>query len=284
MTLFLRCAAMFSASCLACFAQSQTPANHALIQSAIEHRWNGESRANEFTYVELWHTRNLDKLGHVTADESAKFESISFAGKPYLRMVEKNGKPLQGQDASSEEQSYDDSIANGRRRSMQERVAEIVSRNLDLGLNLDLLPMYFHTAVVGLTKVNDRDAFEFLCTPLADIKPKSKADRPGTEFNVRVWIDANDLEFLRVEAELLKDHENMLPGTTIAMNWAPVDGVWLPQQITIRGTTKDRGSVASFETEYQYSNYRRFHSNAHIVGAPVPVAQGTPSGGAAPSK
>ena len=273
MILHVRLAPAVLISCLGLHAQCQAQSNGGgFIQSAIEHRWSDESKASEFTYIEYWHNKNLDKFGQIKADESAKFESISFAGEPYLRMIEKNGSPLQGKDAELEEQSYDNSIAGGKNRGMQQRISEIVARNVSFGLNLDLLPMYFHSTLIGLTKVNGRDAFEFLCEPRTDIKAKTKADAIGTDFNVHVWIDANDLGFLQVEAELLKEHDHMLPGTTATMSWAPVDGVWLPQQTVIHGTTKDRRSIVSFETEYRFSDYRKFHSNSRIVGAAVPVA------------
>jgi hypothetical protein len=270
MILATRLATMSLALHFALLAQGQSSGG--FIQSAIEHRWNDNGKAGEFTYLEYWHNRNLDKSGQAITDESAKFESISFGGEPYLRMIEKNGEPLLGRDADLEEQSYDASIAGNRNRDMQQRISEIVSRNASFGFNLDLIPIYFHSTLIGLTKVNGRDAFELLCKPSANIKPKSKADATGTDFNARVWIDANDLEFLRVQAELLKEHDHMLPGTTATMNWAPVDGVWLPQQTIIRGTAKDHRSIVNFETEYRFSDYRKFHSNSRIIGAAIPVA------------
>lgn len=261
------------ASALALFAQRQTPSYSpsGLIQSAIEHRWFDESKADQFTYIELWHNRNINKFGQAIVDESAKFESISLDGKAYLRMIEKDGLPLKGQDAEMEEQGYRSSIAAGNGKDLQERIADIVSRSVGLGLNLDLLPGYFHTVTVGLDKVNGRDAFEFLCTPRADVEPKEKDDRKGTQFKVRVWIDAKDLRFAQVKAELLKDRNHMLSGTIATINWAPVDSIWLPQQMSIHGQAKEGKSIITFQTEYHYSNYRKFHSDSRVVGAPIPV-------------
>lgn len=261
------------ASALALYAQLQTPSYNqsGLIQSAIEHRWSDESKADQFTYIELWHNRNINKAGQIIVDESAKFESISLDGKAYLRMIERNGQPLRGQDAEMEERNYSSSVAAGNGKDLQERIADIVSRSVGLGLNLDLIPSYFHTVIVGLDTVNGRDAFEFLCTPRADVKPKEKEDRKGTAFKVRVWIDAKELRFAQVKAELLKDRNQMLSGTITKINWAPVDGIWLPLQMSIHGQAKEGKRIISFKTEYLYSNYRRFHSDSRVVGAPIPV-------------
>ena len=255
------------------FAQSQQnkTSNSGLIQSAIEHRWRDESKAHEFTYTELWHNRNSDKLGEVMVDESAKFESISIGGKGYLRMIEDNGTPLQGEDVALEEESFDSSIKAGGGKGIQERIAEIVSRSMDLGINLDLLPQYFQITVVGVNPVNGRDAFEYLCTPRDDIKPKSKADRLATRYRMRVWVDATDLAFSQIEAELLTDENHMLSGTTTSIAWTPLDGVWLPQQMIINGKAREGRSVIQFQTEYRYSDYRKFHSSSRMVGLPVPI-------------
>jgi hypothetical protein len=251
--------------------QSGRPNRSGLIQSAIEHRWRDESKADQFTYTELWHNRNVDKFGQEIADESAKFESISFGGKPYLRMIEENGLPLEGRQAGNEEEGYRSSIAAGNGKSIEERITEIVSASVDLGLNLDLLPQYFDISVIGLNKVGGRDAFEYLCTPRTDIKPKN-ADKAGTQFSLRVWVDANDLAFSQVQAQLLADHNRILSGTTASISWVPAEGVWLPERMVIRGKAKRGRSTVGFETEYRFSDYKRFHSSSRIVGAALPLA------------
>lgn len=251
--------------------QPSSASNSSLIQSAIEHRWRDDNKAHEFTYAELWHNKNFDKLGKLIVDESAKLESISLGGKAYLRMIEDNGIPLQGKDVTLEEESYSSSINTGRAKGMRERISEIVSRSIDLGLNLDLIPQYFRTEVIGVNSVNGRDAFEFLCTPHADIKPKSKADRAATQFCIRVWVDAKDLTFSRIEAELLTNQSHMRPGTTASITWEALDGIWLPQLMIIRGKAKEGRLIVPFETEYRYNDYRKYHSNSRIVGEPIPV-------------
>lgn len=220
---FITLSLVFSLS-LIVQAQSGSSNRGGLIQSAIEHRWSGLSKADQFTYTELWHNRNVDKPGEEIVDESAKFESVSLGGKPYLRMIEENGTALEDREADDEEESYRSSIAAGNGKSIEERISEIVSRGVDLGLNLDLLPKYFDISVIGLNKVGGRDAFELLCTPRTDIRPKN-VDRAGTQFSVRVWVDAHDLAFSQVQAELLADHNRILSRTTASISWVPVDGV-----------------------------------------------------------
>lgn len=251
--------------------QSRSSNHSGLIQSAIEHRWRDESKADQFTFTVIWHNRNLDKFDRVIADESAKFESVFLAGKPYLRMTEENGTPLEDQSADDEEKNYRASIAAGNGNSIEKRILEIVSRSVDLGLNLDLLPQYFDISTIGLNKVNGRDAFEYLCTPRTDIKPKN-SDKAGTQFSLRVWVDANELAFFQIEAKLLSHRNGMLPGTTASISWLPSEGVWLPEHMVIRGKAKAGRSVVGFETEYLFSDYKRFHSDSRIVGATMPLA------------
>lgn len=242
-----------------------------LIQSAIERRWRDESKADQFTYTELWHNKDVDRLGHVIVDESAKFESVSLGGKPYLRMTEENGKPLEDHVAVDEDESYRSSIAAGNGKSIEQRISEIVSRSVDLDLNLDLLPQYFDVSVVGLNKAGGRDAFEFLCTPRTNIKP-TNADKAGTQFSIRVWVDTNDLAFSQVEAKLLVDRNGMLSGTTASISWIPTEGVWLPEHMVVTGKARKGRSIVGFETEYRFSDYKKFHSTSRIVGAVLPLS------------
>jgi hypothetical protein len=242
-----------------------------LIQSAVEHRWTDEGRADQFTYLELWHNRNTDRLGKVLVDESAKFESVHLEGKPFLRMLERNGVPLAGDEARAEEQNFNSTIESGSGITIQDRIAALVSRSVGLGVNLDLLPQYFNSVFIGMDVINGRDTFKFDCTPRTDVKAKSKDDAKSTQFHLKVWIDAHDLEFARVDAELLTDRDHLLSGTTAALTWAPIDKVWLPQEMNIRGREKHKGGALSFQTDYIFSNYRKFRTSSRVLSiAPIP--------------
>jgi hypothetical protein len=239
-----------------------------LIENAVEHQWTDENQTDQFTYLELWHNRNFDKHGGLLVDETAKFESVSLHGKPYLRMIEQNGKPLQDKDADDEGHNYDSAIAAGRGMSMQERVAAIAARNVGFHLHLEMLPVYFYSTVVGTEVVNGRPAVHLDCTPRNDMKPKEKEEAWGMQFHLQVWIDQRDHAFARVDAELLHKRDGMLPGTTATLTWAPVDGVWLPARTDMHGHAALKRNAITFDTEYTYSNYRKFRTDIRILNSP----------------
>jgi hypothetical protein len=84
------------------------------------------------------------------------------------------------------------------------------------------------------------------------------------------WQDegrANEFTFI--------DQNHMLAGTTALITWAASDGVWLPQQMIIKGKAKEGRSIVGFETDYRYSDYKKFHSNSRIVGVPLPIHSDT---------
>jgi hypothetical protein len=204
-------------------------------------------------------------------DESAKFESVYLDGKPYLRKIEKNGVPLAGEEALREDRALNSSIASGSGITMEDRIAAIVSRSVGLGLNLDMLPEYFNSVLIGMDVVNGRDAFKFVCTPRIDVKPKSKQDAKSMQFRLHVWIDAHDLEFARVDAELLKERDHMLAGTSASILWTPVDGVWFPMKMNIRGQEKNKRKLINFQTDYVFSDYKRFRTHSRVLSvAPIP--------------
>jgi hypothetical protein len=236
-----------------------------LLQNAVEHQWTDENHASRFTYTELWHNRNFGEGGELLVDETAKFESIALDGKPYLRMIEQDGKPLHGDDANAENSSYNSAIATGKGMDMQERISAIASRNIGLHLHLDLLPKYFHSRIVGTETVNGRPAFHLDCTPRTDVKPKGKEAVKGMQFHVQVWIDKEAQAFVRVDAELLKDRDEMRSGTTARLTWTLVDEIWLPARVDIQGQGKLGKDFVRFDTDYIYSDYKRFASDIRIL-------------------
>lgn len=241
-----------------------------LIENAVEHEWADENQVNQFTYLELWNNRNFAEHGELVVDETAKFESIALSGKAYLRMIEQNGKPLPADDANAENRSYDSAIAAGKGVSMQERISAITSRNVGLHLHLGLLPKYFHSIVVGSEILNGRPNVYLDCTPRSDVKPKGKEDHKGMQFHLQVWIDKHDQAFARVDAELLRNRDEMISGTAATLTWAPIDGAWLPTKVEINGKAKLGKGLVTFDTVYTYSNYKRFRTDVRVLSGPPP--------------
>lgn len=241
------------------------PDSSQLLQNAVEHQWTDENHANRFTYSELWHNRNFGERGELLVDETAKFESIALDGKPYLRMIEQDGKPLHGDDADAESNSYNSAIAAGKGMDMQERISAIASRNIGLHLHLNLLPKYFHSTIVGTEMLNGRPAVHLDCTPRSDVKPKGKEAAKGMQFHLQVWIDEGEQAFARVDAELLKNRDEMRSGTTAKLAWAPIDGVWLPTRVDIHGQAKFGRGFVMFDTDYIYGDYKRFGTDIRIL-------------------
>ena len=198
-------------------------------------------------------------------DETAKFESIALDGKPYLRMIEQDGKPLHEEDANVENSSYNSAIAAGKGMDMQERISVIASRNIGLHLHLDLLPKYFHSTIVGTEMLNGRPAVHLDCTPRSDVKPKGKEVAKGMQFHIQIWIDKEAQAFARVDAELLKDRDEMRSGTFARLTWTPIDGVWLPARVDIHGHAKFGRGFVMFDTDYTYSDYKRFGTDTRIL-------------------
>ena len=236
-----------------------------LLQSAVEHQWTDENHSSRFTYSELWHNRNFGERGELLVDETAKFESIALDGKPYLHMIEQDGKPLHGDDANAENSAYNSAIALGKGMDMQERISAIASRNIGLHLHLDLLPKYFHSTIVGTEMLNGRSAVHLDCTPRSDIKPKGKEAAKGMQFHLQVWIDEDEQAFARVDAELLKNRDEMRSGTRAELTWAPIDGVWLSTRVDIHGQAKFGRGFVTFDTDYIYSGYKRFGTDIRIL-------------------
>jgi len=236
-----------------------------LLQSAVSHRWTDETRAEQFTYRETWRNRNFSTSGALLVDQSARFEAIALHGQLYLRMTARDGKPLSGAEEEQESQSYDAAIAGSKGLAMPQRVAALVTKDINLGLQLDLLPDFYRCELIGIEPIDGRNSVHLDCTPRRDRKPHGKAPAQGMNFRVQVWVDEQDHTFARVDAQLLKNQDGFLPGSRISLVWSPVEEVWLPTKMSVRGETKARHGPVQVETEYSFSAYRRFRTDVRIL-------------------
>ncbi|MGB7171810.1 MAG: hypothetical protein WBD32_22585 [Acidobacteriaceae bacterium] len=245
-------------------AQTEMNSNQ-LLQKAVVRLWTDENQAEQFTYSELWHNQNFDGRGKLIVDESAKFEAVSLGGKSYLQMVERDGKPLSNPDVVAEKRGYDSAIGAGKGLTMGDRLADLTSKEVGFHLDLQLLPAYFNCTILGSEVVREHNAYHLDCLPRKDRKPKGRREAAFTQVHVQVWISEQNYAFARVDEELLKKHDGMLPGTTASLNWTPVDGVWLPQMLAVSGEADLKGKAIRFDTRYSYSDYKRFRTEVRVL-------------------
>ncbi|MBI2683660.1 MAG: hypothetical protein HYX26_10705 [Acidobacteriales bacterium] len=139
----------------------------------------------------------LDKSGAVTERNDRLYQATLIDGHIYLKPVEKNGKPLTGEDAKKEEE---------REKKFRERIKKPLTQKKDdddIRLNEELVSRYqFH--VIGRERVNDREAFVLTFLPRTNVKlpEKRRMDKILNRLEGKVWVDTEAFALLKVDMHL----------------------------------------------------------------------------------
>ena len=249
------------------FAQSSHSDNppNALIQKALEHFNANKKQAYAYTYIELWHNQNFNKHGKLKTDQSAKFESVFIEDLPYLRKIEENGKPLTGKAARQEEEKYEAAVKARKGMSLEQKQAEMRVENLTFPIHLNLLLKLYTCRTVDTESINGRMAIHIDCIPRTELKAKNEEESEALSVHVQIWIDVQDKMLSRFDGELIAPVNGMTSGSSASVSYLPIDGVWLPSHILVRGEMKRGKSIVGFKTDQTYSNFKKFRVDIRML-------------------
>ncbi len=93
--------------------------------------------------------------------------------------------------------------------------------------------------------VSGRPAYVLACTPRPGFHSQTKYGRMFSKVRGKVWVDKQDLGWVKVDAEVTDPFSmglciaRVLPGSHVYMEQTTVgDGVWLPKGIQIKAEAK----------------------------------------------
>lgn len=167
----------------------------AIARAKYERDKNQEER---FAFTQLSISEKLDKNGKVEEHNEYKHEVVLIEGKPYQRLVEKNGKPLAGDDLKKEtekEKKFREAIAKPKKKENDDEG--------DLELTEDVVAR-FQNHVIGKEDVSGRTAYKVTFLPRSDIKlpEKKRMDRLVNRLEGTMWLDAVTFSILKVDMHL----------------------------------------------------------------------------------
>jgi hypothetical protein len=253
-------AALFTGAAPLLFSQTdQDPTP--LLQAAIEKNRSADSGKTRFTYDLLEHSLNFNQKGEILHEVTRRYEVIYIADLLYQHMLEINGKPLTGQDLADEQKRYDDAVRERTALDAATRAKLIHSKHIDVSVRLGQILTKYRNRVVGTTELNGRSCLLIDSTPLETVYDAPKR-------HLRIWLDPQQNEFLRIDFDLLADEEGPLRGSSGSMSFTYIDGVPLDtlDHLDFILAAKDKKkSSARVVNDQMFSNYRRFISTSRIL-------------------
>jgi len=202
--------------------------------AVMERNWEA---APEFSFIEHDDETNS---GERTCRKSAV---IMIDRSPYWMLLAENDKPISADRARQERLHFEREVELRGRQTLAERQKRLSQyekeRKQDNALMIEMADAFrFHLA--GEEVLKGHPAYVMEASPKPDYQPKSMETKVLTGMHGRLWIDRDNYQWLKVEAELFRPVvfglfiAKVQPGTRFVVEFAPVSGsVWLPSRFSM---------------------------------------------------
>jgi len=251
---------------------AQSPDATEIIRKSLARDMVNFERLKNYTYHQRDEERAYDKQGKLKKKESQTYEVLILGGHDYERLIAKDDQPLPEKDVRKEQAKLDQEAEHRAHESEADK-AKIEKQRLEERKFLDEVPQAFAFRLLGEDEVSGKPAWVIQADPRRDYKAKDRRAKLITKLHGKVWIDKNEYQWVKVEAEASDTVSFGLgllriePGATVRFEQTRVnDEVWLPASAKIYANAK----VAIFknfhsEIDITFQDYKKFQSDSHLV-------------------
>ena len=195
----------------------------------------------QYSYVERDASRRHDGDGHVRSEDVEISRTILVNGIPFEQIVERNGQPVSSWEAWRQAAA----IEKLKQETAEARVDRLREQTEEMTSLVQEVPKAFDVALVGQEAVNGRMAYVIQATPHPGYEPRGKYGKFFSKVEGKLWIDTQDLGWMKVEAQVIQPFSiglfvvRLLRGSQIRMEQTRVDeGTWMPLRVEVRAAAK----------------------------------------------
>jgi len=249
-----------------------------LFRVVAEKDINNDKRLRDYTYIERDEEHDLDGKGDVKSVDVKTYEVMELYGEQVQRLIEKDGKALDSEDAAKEEKRIQKIVDKRKNESEDARrkreKKEEKDREDGRKFVREVADAYnFH--LVGTESVGGRDAWVIDAEPRPGYEPHMKEAKFLPKFHGRVWVDKDEAQWAKMDIECIDTVSlgwflaRVHKGSRIVIEQTRVnDEVWLPKHVTVKVDVRV-ALLKEFNVneEQTYRDYKKFRATARIVGA-----------------
>ena len=233
-------------------------------------------RMKDYTWIARQTDRLLDSSGQVKSQKIEEWETLVISGEPHRRMLQRNGKALSAEEQRKEQEKLDEAVAKRERETPQQRARREADFEHEREKDREFLrevPDLFDFKLLGEEKIDGHDVWVISATPKPDAHPKRGDAKPLLKVQAKVWIDKQEYQWVRLEAETTATISfglfiaRLSPGAKLIFEQERVnDDVWLPKREVVRGAAR-LGLLKKLagEEEITWNNYRKFQVDSKVV-------------------
>ena len=246
----------------------------AIVEKSLAAEDRSDKVAIDYTYKARDVTKELDGRGNVKTSRTTVSEVVYLGGKLVRHVIEKDGKPLAGDELKKEQAKFDRAVDEASKLTdadKQRRRREELDKRRKNFEQRKVVPQAFDLSLLREDKVAGRPAWVIHATPRQDFHGKYANIMRNMEGDI--WIDKADYRWAKITAHALDSFSLGLvlarigKDTEINFELALINGeVWLPKHVSVHADAR----IAIFkkvnvEQEIFFSDYRKYTSDSRIV-------------------
>ena len=230
----------------------------------------------DYTWISRETTRKVDANGDVKSTESEGYESMVLSGKPYRRLIERNGQAIPAEEQRREQEKVDKLTVKLKRESPGERerrLAEYVHEREKDREFLREIPDAFEFQMAGSEKIDGHNTWIIEAKPKPGYHAVHGDAKAFAKIEGKLWIDQREFQWVRAEAKTRNTISwgwcmaRLDPGATLLFEQTRVnDEIWLPKRELLAGSGKlILLKKLAEQQETTWSDYRKFHVESNVV-------------------
>lgn len=235
------------------------------------HLHSDEMLLDQYTFTERHTERELDSRGGIKKVKSEMYEVYPSLepGHTYRRLVERDGRALDATALAQEDRKHEKKMGDDRPdlQSEEKRAANLAQARRKEEAGVAQVFRIYDIRVVGRETLDGRSAIVLAFRPRADVQATSRASRVLKALAGRAWIDEEDRQLVRVDAELVDNLSfglgilaRLHKGSRASLLRRKVNGeIWLPAQARFTGSARlllFKG--LRLDALSEYTDYRKF--------------------------
>jgi hypothetical protein len=247
-----------------------------LFRAVAEKDIENDKQLRNYTYVERDEEHKLDGQGQVRSTEAKTYDVMDIYGEQVQRLIAKNDKPLDPQEAAKEEQKVQKIIdkrkneSESARRKREEK--EEKDREEGRRFVREVADAYnFH--LVGIETLSGRKVWVIDAEPRPGYEPHMKQAKFLPKFRGRIWIDKDEAQWAKLDIECIDTVSLGLflarfhKGSRIVIEQTRINNeVWLPKHVAVKVDVRV-ALLKDFrvEEDQTFRDYKKFRATTRIL-------------------
>jgi hypothetical protein len=241
--------------------------------AANERNWR---IARNYTFLQRVEFRRLDSQGRLKSLEVKTYDVTLQDGTPYQQLVQIDDRPLPAVEQRRERESFAKSIAERRQETAADRASRLSAYEGRPDWQREAwqeLPDALEFTLVGDGSMDGRSVFIIEALPRQGYQPRSHTARLFRSLKGRFWVDREEHQIVKVEAEVTDTISvglflmRVARGSRATLEFTRVnDGVWLPDRLLVFASARLGLLMAfRFEQRVDYSRYSPVPADARTI-------------------